>query len=148
MIECDDIQRGIGYILRDNGFFVVALEAQDGVKKPFCCVEVFPFESERTGRFLEEDTFSAEITYYPKTETNEELLRAAKIIRYAVLHNPLYINDRCVETFNVRFDRSGSVLTAATDYTIEQFYEPPDESDGEITELELKIERNDSYGNA
>ena len=137
MIDCDDIQRAVGGLLRKNGFSVVALEVQDGAKKPFCCVEVFPSESERTAHFIVEDTFSVNIAYYPKVETNEELLRAARIIKRSVLHTPLDIDGRCVETFDVKFDRAGTVLTAAADYTIEQLYEMPDESDGEIEELYL-----------
>lgn len=137
MIDCDDIQRAVGGLLRKNGFSVVALEVQDGAKKPFCCVEVFPSESERTAHFIVEDTFSVNIAYYPKAETNEELLRAAKIIKRAVLYTPLDIDGRCAETFNVKFDRTDMVLTAAADYTIEQLYEMPDESDGEIEELNL-----------
>ena len=46
---------------------------------------------------------------------------------------------RCVETFNVKFDRADTVLTAAADYTVEQLYDTGDESDGEIADLELKI---------
>ena len=137
MIDCDDIQRAVGGLLRQNGFSVVALEVQDGAKKPFCCVEVFPSESERTAHFIVEDTFSVNIAYYPKAETNEELLRAAKIIKHAVLYTPLDIDGRCVETFNVKFDCADTVLTAAADYTIEQLYEMPDESDDEIEELYL-----------
>ena len=137
MIDCDDIQRAVGGLLRQNGFSVVALEVQDGAKKPFCCVEVFPSESKRTAHFIVEDTFSVNIAYYPKAETNEELLRAAKTIKHAVLYTPLDIDGRCVETFNVKFDRTDTVLTAAADYTIEQLYEMPDESDGEIEELYL-----------
>lgn len=142
MIDCDDIQRAVGGLLRKNGFSVVALEVQDGAKKPFCCVEVFPSESERTAHFIVEDTFSVNIAYYPKTETNEELLRAAKIIKHAVLYTPLDIDERCVETFNVKFDRVDTVLTAATDYTVEQLYDTGDESDGEIADLELKFKNN------
>lgn len=137
MIDCDDIQRAVGGLLRKNGFSVVALEVQDGAKKPFCCVEVFPSESERTAHFIVEDTFSVNIAYYPKAETNEELLRAAKIIKHAVLYTPLDIDGRCVETFDVKFDRANTVLTVAADYTIEQLYEMPDESDDEIEELYL-----------
>lgn len=139
MIECDDIQRAVGELLRGADLSVIALEAQDGAQKPFCCIEVFPSESERTSHFIVEDTFSVTVLYYPKIETNEELLRAAKLIKRAVLHNPLMIDERCVETFNVKFERAGNVLSAQADYTIEQMFEPPTEEGAEINELKLSV---------
>lgn len=139
MIECEDIQRAVGNILRSGGFDVIALEAQDGAKKPFCCVEVFPSEWERTGQFIQEDTFSVSITYYPRVETNEELLKTAKMLKNILAHNPLDIEERCVETFNIKFSRSGSVLTAETEYTIEQMYENIETDEPLIEELRLNI---------
>lgn len=139
MIECEDIQRAVGNILRSGGFDVIALEAQDGAKKPFCCVEVFPSEWERTGQFIQEDTFSVSITYYPRVETNEELLKTAKMLKNILAHNPLDIEDRCVETFDIKLSRSGSVLTAETEYTIEQMYENIETDEPLIEELRLNI---------
>lgn len=139
MIECEDIQRAVGNILRSGGFDVIALEAQDGAKKPFCCVEVFPSEWERTGQFIQEDTFSVSITYYPRVETNEELLKTAKMLKNILAHNPLDIEERCVETFNIKFSRSGLVLTAETEYTIEQMYENIETDEPLIEELRLNI---------
>lgn len=139
MIECEDIQRAVGNILRSGGFDVIALEAQDGAKKPFCCVEVFPSEWERTGQFIQEDTFSVSITYYPRVETNEELLKTAKMLKNILAHNPLDIEGRCVETFDIKLSRSGSVLTAETEYTIEQMYENIETDEPLIEELRLNI---------
>lgn len=139
MIECEDIQRAVGNILRSGGFDVIALEAQDGAKKPFCCVEVFPSEWERTGQFIQEDTFSVSITYYPRVETNEELLKTAKMLKNILAHNPLDIEERCIETFNIKFSRSGLVLTAETEYTIEQMYENIETDEPLIEELRLNI---------
>lgn len=139
MIECEDIQRAVGGLLRDNGFSVIALEAQSGAKKPFCCVEVFLSEWERTGQFIQEDTFSVSITYYPRAETNEELLKTAKTLKNILAHTPLDIEDRCVETFDIKLNRADTVLTAVADYTVEQFYESPYETDGEMAELEFRI---------
>lgn len=141
MIECEDIQRAVGNILRSGGFDVCALEAQDGAKKPFCCVEVFPSEWERTGQFIQEDTFSVSITYYPRVETNEELLKTAKMLKNILAHNPLDIEERCVETFDIKLSRSGSVLTAETEYTIEQMYENIETDEPLIEELRLNIKR-------
>lgn len=139
MIECEDIQRAVGNILRSGGFDVIALEAQDGAKKPFCCVEVFPSEWERTGQFIQEDTFSVSITYYPRVETNEELLKTAKMLKNILAHNPLDIEERCIETFNIKLSRSGLVLTAETEYTIEQMYENIETDEPLIEELRLNI---------
>ncbi len=139
MIECEDIQRAVGNILRSGGFDVIALEAQDGAKKPFCCVEVFPSDWERTGQFIQENTFSVSITYYPRVETNEELLKTAKMLKNILAHNPLDIEERCVETFNIKLSRSGSVLTAETEYTIEQMYENIETDEPLIEELRLNI---------
>ena len=139
MIECEDIQRAVGNILRSGGFDVIALEAQDGAKKPFCCVEVFPSEWERTGQFIQEDTFSVSITYYPRVETNEELLKTAKMLKNILAHNPLDIEERRIETFNIKFSRSGLVLTAETEYTIEQMYENIETDEPLIEELRLNI---------
>lgn len=139
MIECEDIQRAVGNILRGGGFDVIALEAQDGAKKPFCCVEVFPSEWERTGQFIQEDTFSVSVSYYPKIETNEELLKTARMLKNILAHNPLDIEERCVETFNIKFSRSGLVLTAETEYTIEQMYENIETDEPLIEELRLNI---------
>lgn len=139
MIECEDIQRAVGNILRSGGFDVIALEAQDGAKKPFCCIEVFPSEWERTGQFIQEDTFSVSITYYPRVETNEELLKTAKMLKNILAHNPLDIEERCIETFDIKFSRSGSVLTAETEYTIEQMYENIETDEPLIEELRLNI---------
>ena len=139
MIECEDIQRAVGNILRSGGFDVIALEAQDGAKKPFCCVEVFPSEWERTGQFIQEDTFSVSVSYYPKIETNEELLKTAKMLKNILSRNPLDIEERCVETFDIKLSRSGSVLTAETEYTIEQMYENIETDEPLIEELRLNI---------
>lgn len=139
MIECEDIQRAVGNILRSGGFDVIALEAQDGAKKPFCCIEVFPSEWERTGQFTQEDTFSVSVSYYPKIETNEELLKTAKMLKNILSRNPLDIEERCVETFDIKLSRSGSVLTAETEYTIEQMYENIETDEPLIEELRLNI---------
>ncbi len=139
MIECDDIQRAVGKVLKGLGFSVAALETQEGAAKPFCCIEVFPSESERVGHFIIEDTFSVSVLYYPKIETNEELLAAAVKIKKAVLAEPLLIDGRTLETFKVSLDRSGTVLGAEFEYTVEQMIDEAAADYDAAAELNIAI---------
>ena len=149
MIECKDIQRAVGALLRDAGFLVVASEAQEGTQKPSCTVDVFPSESERVGQFMVEDTFPVTVMYYPKIETNEELLCAAKIIKNAVLTKPLTIGWRTIEAFKVAADHSGYVLIVDFSYTVTQYFGADDGKDAPAEELNITMNREDEEnGNA
>lgn len=123
MIEGTDIQKALAMLMRESGIEVVAYEAAEGADKPCCSITVFPSESTRAGEFIQEDTFSAELDYYPSVETYEELLKTAVRLKNIILHTLLKIEDRSLETEAVKLSVSGSVLVLNMDYTIEQLYE-------------------------
>lgn len=137
-INHKDIQRAVSLLLKQKGFVVLARESVEGGARPACSVDVFPSSSERLNPFIEEDSFNVEITYYPKTETQESLSDAADRLKLLLLLCPLEIKDRTIETYKVDFSKSGTALVVECDYTFEQAIE----SDFDDTELmqDLKLD--------
>lgn len=139
-IECADIQRCIGKILATAGFAVIALENTEGAKKPFCCIDVFPSESERINEFWVEDTYSVTIVYIPKIETNEECLAVQERFK-KILQKGLEINERYIETEKIQFSRNGFALNVAMDYKITQKLSNDDIDVPKAEHLDVEIKR-------
>ena len=138
MIGCKDVQKAVSRLLKKNNFLVLARESVEGGARPACSVDVFPSSAERLNDYIEEDTFSVEITYYPKTETQENLAEAADKLKPLLLLCPLEIEDRKVQTYSVEFSKSATALVAECSYTLQQAIE--DAWDDEETMQELEME--------
>lgn len=141
-IECIDIQRAISGLLSDKGFIVFAPESAEGGTKPYCCVEVLPAQCELHNDYIEQDTYSAAVAYFPKQETQAELLTAADKLRRILLFNPLRINGRVIGTESVTFDKddSGNVLIVSMSYEFEQETGFDSESDDVMMELDFDMD--------
>lgn len=140
MIECKDIQKAVSGLLKKGGFIVIARESIEGGVRPACSIDVFPSSASRIAHYIEEDTFSVEIVYYPKLETQEHLTDTASELKSLFLYNLLEIEDRKVQTYNVSFSKDGVCLVVECDYTIEQAIENVDEEYEDMSELNMEFE--------
>lgn len=138
-IGCKEIQRGINDILADKGFRVVANEAVEGSKKPCCTVDAVLSSAERLNDFIEEDTFNAEIIYYPAVETREELIKAAEKLRLLLLYTPIEVDGRVIDTYRIDFEFDDPVLISNVSYTLTQNTPYEEEDFEEMTELVLDM---------
>lgn len=120
MIGCKEIQKAVSGLLKKGSFLVLARESVEGGKRPACSVDVFPASAERLNNYMEQDTFSVEIIYYPKTETQENLADTADKLKPLLLLCPLEIENRTIHTYNVSFSKLDTALIAECDYTLEQ----------------------------
>lgn len=133
MIGCKEIQKAVSGLLKKNNFLVLARESIEGGKRPACSVDVFPASAERLNNYMEQDTFSVEITYYPKAETQENLAETADKLKPLLLLCPLEVENRTIHTYSVAFSKLDTALIAECDYTLEQVIDT-DEFDEELME--------------
>ena len=110
MIETGDIERAVADLLKSIGFSVVPVDAEDGFQKPACSIDVFPTGAEAQSWYMEEDSFAVDVAYYPRRETQRELVRAAGAMKRIFLYTPLIIQSRSIDTDRVDFYREGMAL--------------------------------------
>lgn len=120
MITVAEISAAIAQRLKENGYHVVPMDAEDGFQKPACCVEVFPTSSVLHNFYVEEDTFSVTVLYIPKDETQLELVKTAENLKNAFLYLPIEIAERSIDTEEISFSRDGDILIAEMEYIITQ----------------------------
>ncbi len=140
MIGHTDIQRAVSRLLKQKGYLVLARESIEGGKRPAASVDVFPSKSEWVGEYMVEDTFSVEVVYYPKTETQEQLAKAAAELKNILLFSPLEIEDRVLHTYEINFSKNNNQLVAEVDYEISQEVDLENEDDETMEELITEIE--------
>lgn len=133
MIGCKEIQKAVSGLLKKKNFLVLARESIEGGKRPACSVDVFPASAERLNNYMEQDTFSVEITYYPKAETQENLAETADKLKPLLLLCPLEVENRTIHTYSVAFSKLDTALIVECDYTLEQVIDT-DEFDEELME--------------
>ncbi len=140
MIETGDIERAVADLLKSIGFSVVPVDAEDGFQKPACSIDVFPTGAEAQSWYMEEDSFAVDVAYYPRRETQRELVRAAGAMKRIFLYTPLIIQSRSIDTDRVDFYREGMALHMEVEYTVVQNpHEEEEQPDGmEFLELEME----------
>ena len=112
MITLQDIQAAVGSVLQQNGYSVIASEVQEGFEKPACFIEVLPVSVTLENQFTEIVTNSVEITYHPETETREELITNAEIMKHLFLYSLISVKDRFLSVNEITFDADKSTLIA------------------------------------
>ena len=60
-------------VYKRQGFNVIASEIQEGYPKPAVFVYVYPASITKSGGYLEDDVYSVNIQYIPKSEIAQEL---------------------------------------------------------------------------
>lgn len=112
MITIKDIQAAVSAVLQSGGFSVIASEVQEGFEKPACFIEVLPVSVTLENQFTEIVTNSVEITYHPETETREELITNAEIMKHLFLYSLISVKDRFLSVNEITFDADKSTLIA------------------------------------
>ena len=112
MITLQDIQAAVVSVLQQNGYSVIAAEVQEGFERPACFVEVLSVSVTLENQFTEIVTNSVEITYHPETETREELITNAEIMKHLFLYSLISVKDRFLSVNEITFDADKSTLIA------------------------------------
>ena len=94
MIKSPDIRRFIAEKMKKSGFSVIASEIQEGYPKPAVFVYVYPASITKSGGYLEDDVYSVNIQYIPKSEIAQECAEAAEKIRETLMYSTIDIQDR------------------------------------------------------
>ena len=140
MIGSEDIERALAQLLSENGFLVVPVDVRDGFRKPACSIDVFPCSCTALSWYVEEDSFTVDITYYPEHETQEELIRSAEILKKTLLYTPLQIEKRVVDTNRVEMAREGMEMHIFLEYTLEQNPHGNEDYADKMEDLNLEME--------
>lgn len=112
MISEKNIKARIGEILTENGFNVIASEADEGFSKPAVFVTVYPANAKllTCGGATEEVTDSVEIKYISAVETVEDCIETADKIKKIFLYSPFEIQDRRITIQEIEFEIEKNVL--------------------------------------
>ena len=138
MIELTDIQTGVGKVLHENGYMVIASEVKEGFPKPACFIEVMPVNASVENKYREFVTVSVEITYHPEIETKEELIQKAEHFKNIFLYTPIEVKDRFLSVNEVIFDTDKAALVT---YFELEFYQETKADAEEIPKMENLTER-------
>lgn len=131
-----DIQTQICTILTENGFSVIASEAQEGFTKPACFVNVYPSSVSLLNGYMEQMSDTVEIKYIPLVETVEHCAEIAQRIKNIFLYKPFDVKNRHLTIQEMEFDIENQVLYIS--FNLEYMQETPDtEEYEEISELQI-----------
>ena len=145
MIALQDIQAAVGSVLQQNGYSVIASEVQEGFEKPACFIEVLPVSVTLENQFTEIVTNSVEITYHPETETREELITNAEIMKHLFLYSLISVKDRFLSVNEITFDADKSTLIAYFELEYLQETETTEETLPKMENLQERV-ATQSYG--
>lgn len=131
-----DIQTQICTILTQNGFSVIASEAQEGFTKPACFVNVYPSSVSLLNGYMEQMSDTVEIKYIPLVETVEHCAEIAQKIKNIFLYKPFDVKNRHLTIQEMEFDIENQVLYIS--FNLEYMQETPDTEEYEkISELQI-----------
>ena len=131
-----DIQTQICTILTQNGFSVIASEAQEGFTKPACFVNVYPSSVSLLNGYMEQMSDTVEIKYIPLVETVEHCAEIAQRMKNIFLYKPFDVKNRHLTIQEMEFDIENQILY--TYFNLEYMQETPDtEEYEEISELQI-----------
>ena len=131
-----DIQTQICTILTENGFSVIASEAQEGFTKPACFVNVYPSSVSLLNEYMEQMSDTVEIKYIPLVETVEHCAEIAQRIKNIFLYKPFDVKNRHLTIQEMEFDIENQVLYIS--FNLEYMQETPDTEEYEkISELQI-----------
>lgn len=145
MITLQDIQAAVVSVLQQNGYSVIAAEVQEGFERPACFVEVLPVSVTLENQFTEIVTNSVEITYHPETETREELITNAEIMKHLFLYSLISVKDRFLSVNEITFDADKSTLIAYFELEYLQETETTEETLPKMENLQERV-ATQSYG--
>lgn len=138
MISEKNIKVRIGEILTENGFNVIASEADEGFSKPSVFVTVYPANAKlfTCGGATEEVTDSVEIKYISALETVEDCIETADKIKKIFLYSPFEIQDRRITIQEIEFEIEKNVLYVYFEISFIQVIDRKNEYD-DVSELIL-----------
>ena len=145
MITLQDIQAAVVSVLQQNGYSVIAAEVQEGFERPACFVEVLPVSVTLENQFTEIVTNSVEITYHPETETREELITNAEIMKHLFLYSLISVKDRFLSVNEITFDADKSTLIAYFELEYLQETQTAEETLPKMENLQERV-ATQSYG--
>ena len=133
MIKSPDIRRFIAEKMKKSGFNVIASEIQEGYPKPAVFIYVYPSSITKSGGFLEDDVYSVNIQYIPKSEIAQECAEAAEKIRETLMYSTIDVHDRhlTMETMDMTIEEER--LTVMYDVPITQSIDECDDYDNAET---------------
>ena len=145
MIEIKDIKTAVAGVLQENGYSVVASEVQEGFERSVCFIEVLPVSVTLENRFTELVTVGVEISYHPETETREELITNAEIMKHLFLYSLISVKDRFLSVNEITFDADKSTLIAYFELEYLQETEAAEETLPKMENLQERV-ATQSYG--
>lgn len=141
MVKADDIERAIADMLLAQGFSVISAESVEGSGRPAVTVEVLLENADKQSDFMEEDSFSVSIIYYPQIESHEEIIRVAQQMKKMFTAVHLEVCGRMLCADSINFGKEGSLLFADLIYKITAVPETTLEEYENAEELDFSIER-------
>ena len=131
-----DIQTQICTILTQNGFSVIASEAQEGFARPACFVNVYPTSVSLLNEYMEQVSDTVEITYIPEIETVAHCAEIAQRMKNIFLYKPFDVKNRHLTIQEMKFSIENQVLYIS--FNLEYMQETPDTEEYEkISELQI-----------
>ncbi|MBQ3573546.1 MAG: hypothetical protein IJA16_02985 [Clostridia bacterium] len=141
MVKADDIERAVASLLLAQGFSVISAESVEGSGRPAVTVEVLLETADKQSDFMEEDSFSVSIIYYPQIESHEEIIRVSQQMKKMFTTAHLEVCGRMLCAESIQFDKEGSLLFADLIYKITAVPETPFEECENAEELDFSIGR-------
>lgn len=119
----EDVLKSVIFILKNNGFNVVADDVEEGYKEPAIFVGCYPAEIERLCGNLERVTDYLSMEYHPAIKTRVQCMRAANQLRNAFMYNYLEVGDRVFTVEDIAFDVDSKECVLSCEFEI--VYEQP-----------------------
>ena len=129
MIKSPDIRRFIAEKMKKSGFNVIASEIQEGYPKPAVFVYVYPASITKSGGYLEDDVYSVNIQYIPKSEIAQGCAEAAEKIRETLMYSTIDIQDRHLTMETIEMVIEDEQLSVSFEIPITQSIDECDDYD-------------------
>lgn len=141
IVKADDIERAVADMLLAQGFSVIAPESVEGSGRPAVTVEVLLNTADKQSDFIEEDSFSVSIIYYPQIESHEEIIRVSQQMKKIFTAVHLSVCGRMLCANSISFSKEDSLLFADLSYTVTDVPETSLEECENAEELDFSIGR-------
>lgn len=140
MINSSDIRKYLAQKLTEQGFTIYSSEATEGFKKPAVFLYVYPRKVTLYGESWEDDVYSVNILFIPKSETAQECAEAAEKIKHCVLADTMNIQNRKLTIESMELDIDDAILNVGFEINITQLTEYKEEiyENAGILEIENK----------
>lgn len=123
MINSPDIRKYLAQKLKGEGFTVVASEDREGFSKPVVFLYVYPRKVTLYGESWEDDIFSVNILFIPKSETAQECAEAAEKIKRCIFSETMNIQNRRLTIESMELDIDDAILNVGFEINVTQLTE-------------------------